>query len=325
MRHAGATSARLNALAMLAAALLLTGCLPQDPPQALGLLERQRVALLATATEIIDATPIQEGTAVKQGEVLVQLNTQNQQAVLAKAIALQAKAHAALSQLQNGQREEDVLQAQANLLNAKAKLTDADKQYQRTATLVERRLASPAELDNALAERDAARANFNAANQNWKKLAAGYRQEEIDQAQAELSAAEQEVALQQHKLDELTVVATRDGILDSLPYHQGERVALGSVVAILQTNQVPYARVYVPEPYRAKLTVGERVTVHIDGVAKPLQGTVRWLSVEAAFTPYSSMSEQDRSRLVYLTEIDLPDAAANLPAGIPVQVDLESL
>jgi HlyD family secretion protein len=48
---------------------------------------------------------------------------------------------------------------------------------------------------------------------------------------------------------------------------------------------------------------------------------VRYISAEAAFTPYYSLTQKDRSRLAYLAEITLDDAnAAALPAGMPIQV-----
>ena len=50
-----------------------------------------------------------------------------------------------------------------------------------------------------------------------------------------------------------------------------------------------------------------------------LRGTVRYVSAEAAFTPYYALTQKDRSRLAYLAEITLDDAVA-LPAGLPVQV-----
>lgn len=310
-------------VASLLLSSFISGCDQGGSEQALGVVERERITLTATANELIAALPIAEGSEIKQGQILVQLNQANQQAVVAKVSAQRDEAQAALSKLLNGERPEDIEQAKANLTNAQALLTDASKQYQRLKELVSRKLASPADLDNALAQRDAAQATYNAAQQNWKKLTQGYRQEDIDVAKAKLQAASEELKLQQQKLSDLTVVATRDGILDSLPYHVGERVPTHAVVAILQANSAPYARVYVAEPYIATLEVGSEVNVHVDGLDTVLKGIVRWISVEPAFTPYSSMSEQDRSRLVYLTEIDLPDAPARLPTGIPVQVDLE--
>ncbi|MFS1704895.1 hypothetical protein ACLR2L_18700, partial [Alteromonas sp. AMM-1] len=83
--------------------------------------------------------------------------------------------------------------------------------------------------------------------------------------------------------------------------------------------------VYLPEPYKAKIAVGSELQLHIDGIDEPVKGTLRRLSAEPAFTPYKSMSEDDRSRLVYLAEIDLPERYKHLSAGIPVQVALDPL
>src|SRR5678815_4980719 len=81
-----------------------------------------------------------------------------------------------------------------------------------------------------------------------------------------------------------------------------------------------YARVYVPEPMRAQVTVGKDVSVHVDGTAQPYAGRVRFVSTDAAFTPYYALTQKDRSRLSYLAEITMTEAAAQeLPTGIPVE------
>jgi HlyD family secretion protein len=65
------------------------------------------------------------------------------------------------------------------------------------------------------------------------------------------------------------------------------------------------------------------VQVRIDGVAGPLSGTVRYISAEASFTPYFALTQKDRTRLSFLSEITVDDPkAASLPAGVPVQVTL---
>jgi HlyD family secretion protein len=65
------------------------------------------------------------------------------------------------------------------------------------------------------------------------------------------------------------------------------------------------------------------VQLRIDGVDAPLHGTVRYVSAEASFTPYYSLTQKDRTRLSYVAEITVDDPkAADLPAGVPVQVTL---
>src|SRR5690606_4408346 len=123
-------------------------------------------------------------------------------------------------------------------------------------------------------------------------------------------------------LANLSVVATRAGTLDSLPWHVGERVNTGQQVAVLLAEGAPHARVYIPERARAALTVGTTLTVHIDGIDTSYTGTVRWIAQEPAFTPYFALNSSERSRLVWLAELQLPDSASTLPAGLPAQVDL---
>lgn len=301
---------------------LLVACAPEDSSQALGTLERDRVTFSATSNEIIRELPVKEGSQVKIGDILVRLDSTSQEAMLAQAIAQQAKANAYLTKLTNGERPEDIAVAQAKVTLATAKLTEANKNYRRKAELVSKNLISESEKDTALSARDSARAELDSAKEEFAKLTAGARVEDIEQAKAELDAAIANSAVQQQKLDELTIVSTRDGVLDNLPYNLGERVSVGSIVAVVQADNSPFARVYVPEPYRVNLTQGTKLQVHVDGVEQTYQGTVRWIANEPSFTPYYALTENERARLMYLAEIDLSDDAQNLPSGIPAQVDL---
>ncbi|CAM3104609.1 HlyD family secretion protein [Vibrio diazotrophicus] len=301
---------------------LLVACAPEDSSQALGTLERDRVTFSATSNEIIRELPVKEGSQVKIGDILVRLDSTSQEAMLAQAIAQQAKANAYLTKLTNGERPEDIAVAQAKVTLATAKLTEANKNYRRKAELVSKNLISESEKDTALSARDSARAELDSAKEEFAKLTAGARVEDIEQAKAELDAAIANSAVQQQKLDELTIVSTRDGVLDNLPYNLGERVSVGSIVAVVQADNSPFARVYVPEPYRVNLTQGTKLQVHVDGVEQTYQGTVRWIANEPSFTPYYALTENERARLMYLAEIDLSDDAQNLPSGIPAEVDL---
>jgi HlyD family secretion protein len=111
--------------------------------------------------------------------------------------------------------------------------------------------------------------------------------------------------------------ATR--IWTACPWHVGERVNRGSTLALLLADDQPYARVYVPEPWRTRVRVGDRKRVTVDGIAEPLWGTLRWIATDPAFTPYFALNAGDRARLVYVAEFDLEDGR-DLPTGVPAQV-----
>lgn len=312
----------MRRLTLIGFAILLAGCSDTKPGLALGTLERDRVALTATAAEVIVALPVAEGTPVTEGTVLVRLDDQQQRAALDRAKAQVAQAQASLLQARNGPRAQDIAAARAQVAGGAAKLREAQITYDRNHALIERKAVSQADVDLYLALRDAAAAQLDGAKDQLDELLAGTRPEEIAAAQAQLEAAQAQSAYEQARLADLTVVATRDGVLDSLPWNLGERVAVGSPLAIVLAGKAPYARVYVPEPYRVKITKGTRLKVHVDGLDRVFDGTVRWISSDPAFTPYYALNASDRARLMYLAQVELPEDAADLPNGVPAQVEM---
>lgn len=301
--------------------LLCTACSNSNTDIALGTIERDRIVLKATASEIIRSQPIAEGSKVSAGDLLVQLDTTRQQAKLALATAEAARASAALEQLRNGARKEEVDAARAKVHGAQANLALAEKDYQRALQLIEQKLTSQAELDRAVREKDAAEAAFEEAEKALLTLTNGTRREELEQGEAVLASAQAQVELEKYQLEELSVRATRDGYLDSLPWNVGERVQLGSTVALVLADKAPFARVYIPEPWRARVKAGQEFTIAIDGREQLFTGQLRWISNDPSFTPYYALNKTDRARLVYLAEIDLLDAE-DLPSGMPVEVHL---
>ncbi|TVZ38299.1 HlyD family secretion protein [Alteromonadaceae bacterium 2753L.S.0a.02] len=301
--------------------VVLASCSEGGGNTALGTVERDRVLLKATASEIIVAQPVQEGAWVKAGTLLVQLDERRQQARVAAARAELARTAAKWEELRNGARIEDIDAAKARVDGAEAALTVAEKNYQRARELRSKQLSTQAVLDQTVASRDSAEADLTSARQQLQLLTNGTRKEELDQAEAAHQAAQAQLELEQYQLSELSIRATRDGLLDSLPWNTGERVQPGSPVAVLLAGDAPYARVYLPEPWRAKVALGNEYPVHVDGIEKTLQGKLRWVATEPAFTPYYALNERDRARLVYLAEFDLIEQN-NLAIGMPAEVML---
>lgn len=309
----------LGTLVLLA---IVAGCNQADKGVALGTLERDRIALTATASEVIVDLPVAQGTFVKTGTLLAQLDATEQQAKVNRAAAEVSKSTANLEKLRNGARVEELAKAKADVAGAKAALVEAGHTFKRFRDLASRGTASQASFDSAVANRDAANATLISAEEQLRELINGAREEDLRAAEADRAAAKANLASAQKVLSDLSIVASRDGVLDSLPWNLGERVTVGSPVAVLLAGSAPFARVYVPEPYRVKIKEGDTLTVHVDGLETALEGRVRWISSEPAFTPYYALNQEERARLMYPAEIQLPDSASNLPNGVPAQVDL---
>ncbi|MEP4888907.1 MAG: HlyD family efflux transporter periplasmic adaptor subunit [Aliiglaciecola sp.] len=302
--------------------MFISGCEDNKTGLALGTLERNRIAHTATVNEVVTELPIPQGTLVKKGDVLVKLDDRQQKAIMAKAKASVAEAQANLDKLRNGARPEEVASASAKLEGAQAALTESETAYQRAKNLISQKLVSQANLDQALATRDAKAAAVHEAEEALLLLTNGTRPEDLEMGKANLAMMEAALASEIKKLEDLTIVATRDGRLDNLPWNLGERVTMGSPVAIVLAGIAPYARIYVPEPYRVKIKVGDSLPLHVDGLTETIEGTVRWISIEPAFTPYYALNQEERARLMYLAEVQLPSQYADLANGVAVQVEL---
>ncbi|TMO23515.1 MULTISPECIES: HlyD family secretion protein [Pseudoalteromonas] len=300
--------------------LVITACSDSNEGVALGTLERERVIHPATTNEILIDLPVSAGQLVEKGQVIAKFDAELQQAIVAKAQAQLAQATAFLEKTLNGARPEEVASASAKVAAANAAYTQSEANFRRAKTLVKDKLASQETLDSATAARDETFANLESAKQNLNELTNGSRVEDINSAKAQVQAAEAELKVQQKYLSDLSIKAMRAGRVDNLPWHVGERVTKGSPVVIIQANSAPYARVYIPEPYRAKLNQGMTLTVRVDGIDKDIQGELTWIATEPAFTPFYALNQEERARLMYLAEVTLPASENNLPTGVPAQV-----
>ncbi|MCF2901421.1 MULTISPECIES: HlyD family efflux transporter periplasmic adaptor subunit [Pseudoalteromonas] len=300
--------------------LVITACSDSNEGVALGTLERERVIHPATTNEILIELPVSAGQLVEKGQVIAKFDAELQQAIVAKAQAQLAQATAFLEKTLNGARPEEVAAASAKVAAANAAYTQSEANFRRAKTLVKDKLASQETLDSATAARDETFANLESAKQHLNELTNGSRVEDINSAKAQVQAAEAELKVQQKYLSDLTIKAMRAGRVDNLPWHVGERVTKGSPVVIIQANSAPYARVYIPEPYRAKLNQGMTLTVRVDGIDKNIQGELTWIATEPAFTPFYALNQEERARLMYLAEVTLPASENNLPTGVPAQV-----
>lgn len=309
-----------TALSVLAV-LLLAGC-REPPPQALGTLEYDRIAIAAPAAERIVALHVREGDRVEAGAALVTLERTRGQAQTQAAQAQVDERREALAELEAGARSEQLRAARAHVQAAQAQARDAQAYYARIAPLGQRRLVAAMEVDRARAAASAAQAQVAAAQAQLRDLEQGARRAQRQQAQAGVRAAQAQATVQQVALDKLEATAPRAGRIDSLPYKLGDQAPVGAPLAILLAGDAPYARIYVPEPLRLRIKVGDAVDVHVDGRAQPYRGRVRMIRSEPAFTPYYALIGEDAARLSYLAEVTLGEAARALPAGLPVRIEL---
>lgn len=310
---------RLACLAALAVAVL-SAC-TKEPPQALGTLEFDRITLPAPAAERIIGISVHEGERVVPGQPLLQLEATRTRAELAALEAQSQRARDQLAELQAGPRNEDIAQARANLAASEAEAREAQAYYQRLLPLEDKNYVAAADLDRARAATGNASARVRASRAALDELLHGTRQEQIDQAEAALASAEAQADAQRVLLDKLALVAPRAARVDSLPYRLGDQAPVGAPLAVLLAEDAPYARIYIPEPLRTGVKVGDALKVFVGDRDKPYEGQLRMIRSEPVFTPYYALIGEDVARLSWLAEVSLGADAAGLPAGLPVRIE----
>lgn len=320
--HANFRFAVAGLAMVLASGLALTAC-GNGVPQALGTLEYDRVTLPAPVAEKIVSIEVREGEQVAAGQTLLMLERTRTQAQTEAARAEAQRQREALGELEAGPRSEQIAQARANLSAAQAASRDANAYYARLRPLGSRQLVAASDVDRARAAASTADAQVRQAQAALDELLHGTRGEQIAQGEAAVRAAEAQAQAQQATLGKLTVAAPRAGRVDALPYRLGDQAPVGAPLAILLVGEAPYARIYVPEPIRAGVEVGDRVQVFVDGREGSLAGTVRMIRSEPSFTPYYALIGEDAARLSYLAEVSLGKDAAKLPAGLPVRIEFD--
>jgi HlyD family secretion protein len=298
----------------------LVACSVSDETYMVGTLERDRVEVRVESNEPIIAIHVTDGQVLDAGDLILEQDSSRLEAALAKQMALRDQSAARLAELQRGPREEYIRTAQAELEATQAIVVNATASLERAREMFARDLSNQATLDSATANWKTAVAAEKAAGEALESLLNGTTVEELQQAQAALKAMDAGVEQIQLDIERLKIYAPVSGMLDKRLYQIGERPLPGATVAVILDASRTYARIYVPEHQRVSVQPGQTLDVRIDGHDRTMTGTVRWVSADASFTPYFALTEHDRSRLSYLSEVDLPDAA-DLPSGVPLQVD----
>ncbi|TFH73634.1 biotin/lipoyl-binding protein [Gammaproteobacteria bacterium LSUCC0112] len=294
----------------------------QDSTGWYGVIERDRHTLSAPVGELISDIRVQEGDQVTAGQLIIQLDDSTVNTRIRQREAELAEIQALREELIQGPRSEAIARAESAVQGAQADVLDAEQRLQRAEQLLRSGAGTQSEFDQRLAARDQALARSEQARQQLAELRSGTRPEQLNQVDARMAAATARLLQEQKALKDLSLVSAYDAVVDSLPWRRGDRVAQGAALVSLLINQHAFIRVYVPSDAYDQVAVGGQLLVKPDADMPAFLATIRHIRPQPAFTPFYALNERDRARLMYLTELTLPDSHADLPTGMTVEVML---
>jgi HlyD family secretion protein len=269
---------------------------------------------------------VEEGDAVKAGDVIARLDAQPYEDAHRASEASVATQKAVLDKLEAGPRPAEIAQARAMHEERLADRDNAELAFNRSDRLRPTGVVAQATLDQARAARDMAIARVTSAREGLRLLEEGTRWEDIAAARATLQGTEANFAATLTSLRDTQLLAPSHGVILSRVREPGAIVAPGEAVYVLSLAAPVWVRAYVAEPYLGRIHPGMTVEVTSDSApARPYRGTIGFISPVAEFTPKSVETPELRTDLVYRLRVIIDRPDAGLRQGMPMTVHVPSV
>ncbi|HVH55396.1 MAG TPA: efflux RND transporter periplasmic adaptor subunit [Vicinamibacterales bacterium] len=212
----------------------------------------------------IVGTPVERGTRVSQGDVLVRVSPAETSAQLQEAEANAEQIEARL-----GLKPGDTFDPKAvpDVMNARASLEFAEAEFGRIRSLLDQKVVSQSEFDQRRTQVEAARQQYLVA------------QNSAEQSYRSLQAARARVALARKAMSDTAVRAPFSGIVAERLVSVGDYVTRGTRVATVVRIDPMRVELTVPEQAVSLIHVGQSVRLSVDAYANELfEAKIRFVS-----------------------------------------------
>ena len=250
--------------------------------------------LEATEVQIASKTPgrlaevlVNEGDKVTQGQLLARLDTRTLEAQRNQAEAEVLRAR------------ENFAAAQANVQLRQSELLLAGQELKRFRELSQRGFASGQVIDQQQARYDTSTAALTAAKA------------QVSATNAAIGAAQAQVAQLTSEIDDSSLRAPLDGIIQLRLAEPGEVLGAGGRVLLLIDPNDQYMNLYLPASVVGRLTQGDDARVVLDALPEhPLPAKVAFVAAKSQFTPKEVETRDERQKLVFRVKLRLTEPAA---------------
>lgn len=288
-------------LALLAAGVFgywksLTARLPAGLAMGNGRLEATEVQVASKQPGRLAEVLVDEGDRVRKGQLLARLDTRTLEAQRTQAEAEVLRAR------------ENLTASEANVALRNSELRLADQDLRRFRELFQRGHTSRQQLDQQQARFDTANAALDAARA------------QVSAARAAIGAAEAQVAQLTSEIDDASLRAPLDGLVQLRLAEPGEVLGAGGRVLLLIDLGDQYMNLYLPAALAGRLTVGDEARILLDALPEqPLTARISFVAAKSQFTPKEVETRDERQKLVFRVKLRLtePDAVPQAKPGMP--------
>jgi HlyD family secretion protein len=263
-----------------------------------GRIDVDLIRLAAEAAGTIDSVSVDEGDPVREGQMLVRIDTARLEAELRR------------EQAQLGEAQAQRGSVAAQMRQVRSELDLSRETLQKTETLLAQGATTEQTRDELQSRVDVLEAQLEALQSNMDALAAKERQLEAVMDVTRISIAD------------ARVTSPIAGIVINRLAHPGEQARPGATLLEVADLREMEATIYIPLTELHAVRVGGEARVLVDGVDRSFPATVTWVSSEAEFTPKTILTEETRTSLVYAVKLRVPNPDGVFKIGMPVEVVL---
>jgi HlyD family secretion protein len=309
-----------------------------------GVIDGNEVVVSPQITGRIVNLTVDEGSVVKTGDLIAELDSKELQATLSAAKAnvdsLEEQVNEANHNYSwtNGQTDASVTEAEARVASAKAQLGPTRAQLgrdqddlKRMQQLFDKGEVSAQDRDHAEAAVKisqasvemleeavkAAAATQTVAQENRKQVAA--RESAVNTTIAQLEQARATAAQVSAQLGYTKIYAPIDGIVSVRVARQGEVVAQGSPIVVIVDVDHLWVHADVEESYIDSIEFGQKLRIKLPS-GDMLEGPVFFKGVENDFATQRDVSRTKRDIKTFAIKVAIPNPGRRLFTGMTATV-----
>jgi RND family efflux transporter MFP subunit len=243
---------------------------------------------------------VEEGQAVRAGQVLAELDVRDYQYRLSAAASQAGVADANQQKANAGLRKQELAQA-------KVDLDRVEDEYKRLKALHERGSLAPNDYKKIEAAWLAARERYSMAEE-------GTRREDKLAAKEVFQGAQAQESLAKKALADTRLTAPFAGIIAKKDVENGMLVSSSRPVFVLMSLQPAKVRIGVPEAEIGKIRIGQKAAIQIPSLgSKDFEGRVETIGFAA-----------DPAARTFSVKINVPNPKLELRAGMVAESRIET-
>lgn len=294
-----ASPVRLQLLVFIFFLLAMPSCSKKTETQMnfSGIMDTNTTRISSQANGIITKLNFDEGMGVKEGQILVAIETEK--------LGYQLDQNRSAIEEINNQHSASLSQ----LESAKIERENINIKYNRFVTLLNSKATSQQSVDDLKTQLDAADERIR------------YIKASLDAVTSRKNQIESGAKIIKRQLKDTTITAPVSGTVLVRYVENGELLAAGSPVCDIADLNSLWTKIYIDEKNLPFIKLGQKVRIKIDGIDnKTLEGQVTWISDKAEFTPKTIMTEETKASLVFSAKVSVQNTEGILKIGMPVSV-----